>query len=87
MHPDAAAAARCLRPALTPAPSHLQDQYFDVLAKSTTLYIGNLSFFTSEEQIHELFSRAGDVRRIIMGLDSVKKTPCGFCFVIYYTRK
>jgi nuclear cap-binding protein subunit 2 len=56
------------------------------LLNSTTLYIGNLSFFTTEEQIHELFSRAGDVKRIVMGLDRNKKTPCGFCFVEYYTR-
>jgi hypothetical protein len=27
------------------------------------------------------------VQRIIMGLDKQKKTPCGFCFVVYYTRK
>lgn len=64
--------------------------------------MGNLSFYTTEEQIHELFSRAGDVKRIIMGLDKTTKTPCkysdesfprryfiylgGFCFVEYYTR-
>jgi nuclear cap-binding protein subunit 2 len=57
-----------------------------LLSNSTTLYVGNLSFYTTEEQIHELFSRAGDVKRIIMGLDRNKKTPCGFCFVEYYTR-
>ena len=56
------------------------------LMYSSTLYIGNLSFYTTEEQIHELFSRGGDVKRIIMGLDRHKKTPCGFCFVEYYTR-
>ena len=54
------------------------------LEASNTLYIGNLSFFTTEEQIYELFSKAGDVKRIVMGLDRVKKTPCGFCFVEYY---
>ena len=54
-----------------------------MLLKSATLYIGNLSFYTSEGQIHELFARAGDVKRIVMGLDKVKKTPCGFCFVEY----
>jgi RNA recognition motif-containing protein len=58
-----------------------------LIAESTTLYVGNLSFFTTEEQILELFSRAGEVSRIIMGLDRVKKTPCGFCFVEYYTRE
>jgi len=57
------------------------------LLQSTCLYIGNLSFYTSEGQIHELFARAGDVKRIVMGLDKVKRTPCGFCFVEYYTRE
>ena len=53
------------------------------LLTSSTLYVGNLSFYTTEEQIHELFNRAGDIKRIIMGLDKLKKTPCGFCFVEY----
>jgi len=53
------------------------------LKQSTTLYVGNLSFYTTEEQIWELFSRAGDVKRIVMGLDKKKRTPCGFCFVEY----
>ena len=59
----------------------------EILKHTTTLYVGNLSFFTTEEQIHELFSRAGDVKRIVMGLDKHKRTPCGFCFVEYYTRE
>lgn len=50
------------------------------LLQSTTLYVGNLSFYTTEEQIHELFSRAGDVKRIIMGLDKTTKTPCKSSF-------
>jgi nuclear cap-binding protein subunit 2 len=57
------------------------------MINSTTLYVGNLSFFTTEEQIYELFSRAGEIKRIIMGLDRFKKTPCGFCFAEYYTRE
>lgn len=57
------------------------------LQTSCTLYVGNLSFYTTEEQIHELFSRAGDVKKIVMGLDKFRKTPCGFCFVEYYTRE
>uniref|UniRef100_A0A8D3DMJ6 Nuclear cap-binding protein subunit 2 n=1 Tax=Scophthalmus maximus TaxID=52904 RepID=A0A8D3DMJ6_SCOMX len=36
--------------------------------------------------VHEMFSKSGDVKRIIIGLDKVKKTACGFCFVEYYTR-
>ncbi|XP_044308735.1 nuclear cap-binding protein subunit 2-like isoform X2 [Varanus komodoensis] len=62
---------------------HLQEK---ALKNSCTLYVGNLSFYTTEEQIHELFSKCGDIKRIVMGLDNVKKTPCGFCFVEYYTR-
>jgi len=62
-----------------------------MLSKSTTLYIGNLSFYTTEEQIHDIFSKCansedgGGVKRIIMGLDRHTRTPCGFCFVEYYT--
>ncbi|EDO39952.1 predicted protein [Nematostella vectensis] len=56
------------------------------LETSSTLYVGNLSFYTSEQQIYELFGRAGELKKIIMGLDKVRKTPCGFCFVEYYTR-
>lgn len=54
---------------------------------SATIYVGNLSFYTSEEQIYELFSKCGTIKRIIMGLDRFKFTPCGFCFVIYNTPK
>ncbi|XP_048006581.1 nuclear cap-binding protein subunit 2 [Leguminivora glycinivorella] len=75
--------------------SSYRDQHFKgsrneqekLLRSSATLYIGNLSFYTTEEQIYELFSRCGDIRRIIMGLDKYKKTPCGFCFVEYYARE
>ncbi|KAL9936572.1 hypothetical protein V8E36_004640 [Tilletia maclaganii] len=61
------------------------------LSNTSTLYVGNLSFYTTEEQMYELFSRVADrsggggVRRIIMGLDRNQKTPCGFAFVEYYT--
>ena len=48
-----------------------QSQYFDLksglseeaykekLRTSTTLYVGNLSFFTAESQLMELFSQCG----------------------------
>lgn len=51
------------------------------LSRSSTVYVGNLSFFTTEEQIAQLFGMAGPIKRIIMGLDRNTKTPCGFCFV------
>ncbi|OQR94716.1 leishmanolysin-like peptidase [Achlya hypogyna] len=58
----------------------------DAMKQSSTLYVGNLSFFTSETQIYELFSVVGPVRAVIMGLDRIKKTPCGFCFVEYFNK-
>jgi len=58
----------------------------EALLRSTTLYVGNLSYYTTEEQVHELFGRAGDIKRIIMGVDRFRKTPCGFCFIEYYSR-
>ncbi|XP_014280733.1 nuclear cap-binding protein subunit 2 [Halyomorpha halys] len=58
----------------------------ETLLHSSTLYVGNLSFYTTEEQIFELFSKCGDVKKIVMGLHKFKKIPCGFCFVEYYER-
>lgn len=57
-----------------------------LLDQSKLFYVGNLSFYTTEEQVYELFSRAGEVHRVIMGLDKIKRTPCGFCFVEYEDR-
>ncbi|XP_033760384.1 nuclear cap-binding protein subunit 2-like [Pecten maximus] len=82
-------------PSGSAAISSYRDQHFKgnraeqerLLATSSTLYVGNLSFYTTEEQIHELFSKCGDVKRIVMGLDKVQKTPCGFCFLEYYLRE
>ncbi|EHL01969.1 putative Nuclear cap-binding protein subunit 2 [Glarea lozoyensis 74030] len=34
------------------------------------------SFYTTEEQIHELFAKCGEIKRLIMGLDRFNKTPC-----------
>lgn len=64
--------------------SDFEDQ-LEALKNSKTIYVGNLSFFTSEAQIYETFSVVGPVKRVIMGLNSITKTPCGFCFVEYYT--
>ena len=63
---------------------NFQDQ-LDALDNASTLYVGNLSFWTTEAQIYELFSTVGHVQQVIMGLDRFKKTPCGFCFVEYDT--
>ncbi|KAI5277108.1 hypothetical protein E4T47_00270 [Aureobasidium subglaciale] len=69
------------------APQEKTPEPEDKLKDATTLYVGNLSFYTTEEQIHELFSKCGEIKRLIMGLDRFQKTPCGFCFVEYYTHQ
>lgn len=60
------------------------EEYRKDIANSCTLYVGNLSFYTSEEQIYDFFGKIAPVKRLIMGLDRANKTPCGFCFVEYY---
>ncbi|PKI45821.1 hypothetical protein CRG98_033828 [Punica granatum] len=64
-----------------------QEEFEQALLSSMTVYVGNMSFYTTEEQVYELFSRAGEIKKIIMGLDKNTKTPCGFCFVLYYSRE
>ncbi|GET90639.1 nuclear cap binding protein, putative [Leishmania tarentolae] len=50
---------------------------------STTVYVGNLSFYTAEEQVYNHFSPCGHIRDIVMGLNEVTRCPCGFCFVVF----
>ena len=61
------------------------DEQIAALQNSTTLYVGNVHVNTSEQQLHAFFSRAGPVRRVIMGLHKEHKTPCGFCFVEFFS--
>ena len=58
-----------------------------LLETTTTVYVGNLAFHTPEVVLWRLFSWAGPVRRLIMGLHSVQFTPAGFCFVEYETHE
>lgn len=64
-----------------------ESNYEHMLKTSTTLYVGNIGFQTTEEQLYEVFGMAGDVKRIIMGLNRESKRPCGFCFVEYFDRE
>lgn len=57
------------------------------LTQSATLYVGNLNFSTRVSNVRAHFSQLGRVRTIHMGVDRIKKTPCGFCFVEFYDRK
>lgn len=59
----------------------------EALTKSSTLYVGNLSFSSRTSQIRSHFSQLARVKKIHMGLDRLRKSPCGFCFVEYYSRQ
>lgn len=61
--------------------SSFQDQ-LEALKDSTTVYVGNLDFSTTEDRIQDLFSRCGVVQRVVMGLNRFDLTQCGFCFVM-----
>ena len=63
-----------------------KEDYQKRLANSTTLYVGNLSFFTQESQLLEIFSFCGPVKNLHMGLNRQTYKPCGFCFVEFYNR-
>jgi nuclear cap-binding protein subunit 2 len=53
---------------------------------TNTLYIGNLSYSTKENQVWEIFNKVGKVKRIIMGLNRYTLTSCGFCFIEFFTK-
>lgn len=57
------------------------------LNTSCTVYVGNLSFYTTEPQIEEHFASCGHIREIIRGLNSNDRTPIGFSFVVFETHQ
>ena len=64
-----------------------EDDYRNRLKLSTTLYVGNISFYTQESQLLELFGLCGNVKNLYMGLNKQTFKPCGFCFVEYSNRQ
>lgn len=45
------------------------------------LYVGNLSYSTSEADLRELFGRSGNIRSINVMMDRMTNQPRGFAFV------
>ncbi len=45
------------------------------------LYVGNLSYSVTEEQLRELFAQAGTIKEITMIMDRDTQRPKGFGFV------
>jgi nuclear cap-binding protein subunit 2 len=64
-----------------------EKEYFSKQKKSKTLYVGNLTAYTKEETLFRIFSMVGPIDRLILGLNKKFMIPCGFCFVIYFTRE
>ena len=64
-----------------------KEEYFDRLQKTSTLYVGNLSLFTTEEKIYTIFSGLGPVKNVLVGLHKKSFKPCGFAFIEFYTRE
>lgn len=50
-------------------------------AKSTTVYVGNLGYYTTESQLRALFERCGAIADVVLGLNAQTRTPCGFAFI------
>ena len=72
---------------ISPYYKYKQNLDKDKLKNSTTLYIGNLSYNTTEFQLYQLFSFCGKLKRVIMGLNRFTKSPCGFAFVEYLDKE
>lgn len=48
---------------------------------NTKLYVGNLSFDTTEARLRELFGQAGAIRSVTIPMDRATDRPRGFAFV------
>jgi len=47
----------------------------------TKLYVGNLSYNVTEEQLRQLFSQAGQIKEVALIMDRDTRQPKGFGFV------
>lgn len=45
------------------------------------IYVGNIPYSTSSEEIHDLFEPYGEVRSVNLIIDRETGRPKGFCFV------
>jgi len=54
---------------------------------STKLFVGNLSFNTTENDLQDAFAQHGTVREVNLILDKITKRPRGFGFVTMETKE
>jgi RNA recognition motif-containing protein len=48
---------------------------------NSKLFVGNLSYSTTEEELRELFSQAGAIKAVTIPMDRTTDRPRGFAFV------
>ena len=48
---------------------------------ATKLFVGNIPFRTTEEELRQLFSQAGEVLSVLIPMDRQTQRPRGFAFV------
>ncbi len=51
------------------------------------LYVGNLSYNVSEDQLRELFGQAGEINQVTLIMDRDTRRPKGFGFVEMNTQE
>lgn len=54
---------------------------------STKLYVGNLSFNTTENDLQDLFAQYGEVSEVQLIVDRMTQRPRGFAFVTMATKE
>ncbi len=52
-------------------------------AISSKVFVGNLSFDTTEEKLRETFSQVGEIASVVVPTDRMTGRPRGFAFVEY----
>ncbi len=50
------------------------------------LYVGNMSYNVSEDDLRELFSQAGEIKEVTLIMDRDTRRPKGFGFVEFVTQ-
>jgi RNA recognition motif-containing protein len=49
----------------------------------TKVFVGNMSFDTTREELQELFAQAGEVTEVVVPTDRMSGRPRGFAFVTF----
>lgn len=57
------------------------------ISRTRTLYVGKIGPGVSEEMIYSIFTNAGNVNKVIMGVYAHTHQPAGFAFVIMNNHK